>query len=286
VSVVVPARDEAPTLRRTVDGLLAALPSGGEIVVVDDGSTDGGAEFALDLAPDVRLVRSPGLGVAGARNYGASVAAGDALVFVDAHVDTPPDWCEPLLEQLSDPRVGAAAPAICSLRQPANKGFGLRWKGPDLAVEWLPCQGRSPYSVPLLPGACFAIRRETFRAVGGFDRGMVRWGSEDAELSLRLWLLGYRAVLVPTVEVAHLFRAQPPYPVSWIAPLHNMLRTALVHFGEPRTARVVEALKGYRDFSAALAQAVRGDAAVRRAELSGLRVRDDDWFFHGFEIPC
>ena len=178
--------------------------------------------------------------------------------------------------------MGAAAPAIADMDTPHLRGYGLHWTGPQLDVEWLKREGDQPYPVPLLPGGCLAMRRDTFEAVAGFDEGMIRVGSEDSEMSLRLWLLGYELRLAPGVEVAHLFRDEHPYPVAWGAVLHNELRIAFLHFAPQRIARVVEALHDYEGFAHGVALTVESDVAARRSELRSRRVRDDDWFFRRF----
>jgi GT2 family glycosyltransferase len=187
-------------------------------------------------------------------------------------------------EALLDPHVGAVAPTISVMGQEQNKGFGMRWNGPGLGVEWLPPQGNEPYPVALAPGCLLAMRREVFEATGGFDDGMIFWGMEDSELSLRLWLLGYELKLIPAVDVAHLFREKHPYTIGWSCVIHNMLRVAFCHFHQQRIERVVEALKRYRDFSNALSFFSKSDIWVRRESLERQRVRDDQWFFERFPM--
>jgi hypothetical protein len=92
--------------------------------------------------------------------------------------------------------------------------------------------------------------------------------------------------VVPQVTVAHLFREKHPYAVKWILYLHNMLRMAFVHFSSDRLARVIESVKGYQDFAAAVAMNVKNDVWKQRATLATSRVRSDDWFFSLFEIAC
>ncbi|HTX39063.1 MAG TPA: glycosyltransferase family 2 protein, partial [Bryobacteraceae bacterium] len=107
LSVVVISLNEGEALRRTVESLQAKLPEPWEIIVVDDGSTDGSAGFLGEGRPGVTLLRPPArLGVAGARNFGAAHATGDVLVFSDAHVLVRPGWAEALLEILARPEVG------------------------------------------------------------------------------------------------------------------------------------------------------------------------------------
>jgi GT2 family glycosyltransferase len=300
VSVVIPSLNEGDLLRRTVDALRASLPPDGEIIVVDDGSTDGSADFLSAPPERVTLVRPPRrLGSAGARNFGAAHAAGRLLVFSDAHVAPQRDWTRTLLAPLENPDVGAVMPAMRSLRDPEDygaeipvsaqtRGFGMRWSDAGLGVAWLGCKQPQPYPVPLLSAAFLAIRRNLFAAIGGFDPGIALWGSEDAELSLRLWTLGFECLVVPGVEVAHKFRSAHPYPVGWEAVIHNRLRLANIHFSPGRVERVTERLSGNDAFLAAWAKLAGGDADARGEALRSIRRYDDGWFFERFraDLPA
>jgi GT2 family glycosyltransferase len=282
ISVVVLTLNEGDLLRRTVDSLAATIAEGDEIIVVDDGSTDGSADFLRDAAGPVTLLSSRDLGVSKGRNLGASHARGDLLVFSDAHVETPPGWCDPLRRVLADPKVGAAATTLIDLVERDCRGYGLRLTGPDLGLEWLDSDRDDAYSVPLLTGAFFAMRHDTFDAVGGFDEGMVRWGSEDVELSIRLWLMGYDLRMIPQVEVAHLFREKGFYNVEWHWILHNRLRTAYLHFSDSRYERVLERLSTSKAFPDAYAMLRSSDAERYKAEMAPRKVRDPETYFATF----
>jgi GT2 family glycosyltransferase len=224
------------------------------------------------------------VGSACARNLGGRAATGDIVVFSDAHILAPEHWWEPLTEALDQTFVGAVSPVISVMGCEGNKGYGMRWKGPDFGIEWLTPQTERPHPVGLVPGAFLAMRSEVFRATGGFDEGMILWGMEDSELSLRFWLLGYELRVVPGVEVAHLFRRSHPYTVGWAYVIHNMLRLAYLHFKTERIERVIESLKRYRDFSRAMSLLSNSDVRKRR-EFLGVRCSyNDDWFFERFPM--
>jgi GT2 family glycosyltransferase len=164
-----------------------------------------------------------------------------------------------------------------------STGYGQKWRDASLGVEWLGRQSPQPHPVPLLCGCFLAMRREVFTATGGFDSGMILWGSEDAELSMRLWTLGYECWVVPGVDVEHYFRPRYPYEVTWEPVIHNRLRLAALHFGPERRHRVMERLKQYTEFRAASARLEAGDVATRASTQRRLRRYDDDWFFRKFK---
>jgi GT2 family glycosyltransferase len=283
ISVVVVARNEGQLVRDTVAQLCTTLPAPNEILLVDDGSDDGSTDGITEAHPRVQLIRVSGLGVARGRNLGAMRSTGRVIVFADGHLTIPPGWWEPVIAAVNDPRVGGAAPAISNAEHPLERGYGLRFTGFDLDVEWLPRLGEVPYAVPLMPWCFGAMRRDVFEATGGFDAGMIQWGSIDNEMSVRLWSRGYELRIVPDIEVAHVFRDVRPYSIEWTPVLHNTLRLAFVHFEAERIARVVGALGQHPDFPMAVARAVAGDVSARRREVIARRVRDSEWLFRDFE---
>src|ERR1051326_5307745 len=86
ISVVVISRNEGKELQRTVENFDDTLPAGGEIVVIDDGSTDGSADRVVARRGRIKLLRVAGYGVARARNLGAHRSRGDVIVYADAHL--------------------------------------------------------------------------------------------------------------------------------------------------------------------------------------------------------
>jgi glycosyltransferase involved in cell wall biosynthesis len=256
------------------------------VVVVDDDSSDGSPQrlkrrFSNDKR--VRLLRAPGLGVAGSRNFGASECHGDILVFIDGHCYTPPGWLARLTIPLADPRVGMIGPAFASLEHGnGDCGMGVQWIGPDLNYEWMAQQDEAPYPVPLIPGGCQAFRRPLFEAIGGYDGGMTRWGGEDMEICLRVWLMGYQVLVHPQVLIYHLFRKQFPYAVDNAGIIHNLLRVAVLHLSQDRLAKVISHYSQDPDFTNGLMMLLDSDVIERRRNLFGRRVKDDDWYFSKF----
>ena len=286
VSVILPAHNEGQNLVDTVGYVLQN--SGGvdlEVIIVDDGSDDGSAEAALAgcRSSRLRVARGAGLGVAGARNLGAAQARGQALVFLDAHCYVPPGWLAPLVSALDGADVGMAGPVFAGIHEITTRACGITWQDAHLENVWLP----SPAAVAEAPfhiGACQAVPAAVFREVGGYDAGMTRWGSEDIELCLRLWLLGYRVVAQPASLVFHLFRRRHPYAVDLSQALYNKLRLILCHFDADRLAHALRPLMAYPDFNRSLARAFLDDTLTHRACLFARRQRDMEWFCRRFSI--
>ena len=289
ISVILPATNESVLLERTVEQFVATLPAASEVIVVDNGSTDGCADFlAAGRWENVRLIRSTEpLGVSTARNLGLAEARGEVVVFSDAHMDVPERWWEPLVRTLNLPHVGVVAPGIGVMGEPdRDAACGQRIAETSLRVEWLPRKSAKPCPVPTLGGGFMAMRHETLERAGAFDEGMPEWGSEDLELCVRYWLLGYEVWVVPEVTVLHYFRKARPYGIQWHLLTHNVLRVALLHFSDQRLARVTSALRNRARFGAALAHAVESDVWQKRADFAARRVRDDDWLFEKFKDSC
>jgi glycosyltransferase involved in cell wall biosynthesis len=278
LAVVITALNEGPYLRRTVENCQATLPPGSEIVVVDDGSDDGSADF-LNAQSDVRLLRTEFAGVARARNLGARSTSADIVLFADAHLALPEGWWAPIVDALEDGAVGGVAPAIADMEHADSKGFGLRLRGPDMGITWLERQGTATYAVPMIPWCCSAMRRDTFLETGGFDEGMLRWGSIDNEMSVRLRMFGYQLMVASEVVVSHLFRDNRPYDMQWRWIAHNKLRLAMLHFSLERIELVVKALAAHQGVAAGIALLAESDIASRRRELAARRRYDDGWFF-------
>jgi glycosyltransferase involved in cell wall biosynthesis len=291
ISVILPAANESVMLKRTVEQFAATLPPNSEVIVVDNGSTDGSADFLADgcgCYENVHLIRTTELlGVAGARNRGLAQAQGEIVVFADAHLDLPERWWQPIVCTLNQPHVGVVGPGIGVMGKPELPvACGQRIAESKLRVQWLSRKGVEPYPVPTLGGGFMAMRHDTLKCAGTFDAGMPQWGSEDLELCVRYWLLGYEVWVVPAVTVLHYFRRSNPYKVGWGAVTHNLLRVALLHFNQTRIARVIAALKNDANFASALAYAVESDVWQKRAEFAARRVRDDDWYFEKFADCC
>jgi glycosyltransferase involved in cell wall biosynthesis len=281
-SIVIPTLNEGTMLAMTTNSILGQTRYPHyEIIVVDDGSTDGSTEFYERYPnPRIRLVRTGGQGVAKARNLGASLAAGEFLVFLDGHCRVSPNWLDGLADALAPAAVGIAGPCFTRLETPHPRGCGMFWADYSLDPNWFePVDGGGPYDVPLTTGACQAFRARNFLALGRYEDGFTRWGFEDVELCMRAWLLGYRVVVNPEAIVAHHFREARGYDVDDVEVTYNFLRMLHLHFSPPRIRRVLKALEGNPFVAPALDRVHQSDIFEIRSQLEACRVYDDEWFF-------
>jgi GT2 family glycosyltransferase len=284
--VVITSHNEGDYLARTVDSLLRNLPKGGEILVVDDASSDGSAERLPVTGRAVTVHRfARRIGACEGRNFGARRSRGEIIVFCDAHIEVPRDWAPPMIAALRRAQAGAAGPAIADMSNRESKGYGFRFIDAGLNTEWLGCQQTRTYAVPLLGAGFLAMRREVFEASGGFDPAMV-WGMEDLELSVRLWTLGFKCFLTPSVEVAHLDRSgfNPYYQLDWEEGLHNTLRLAFLHFGRKRLQRVLQFYAADPTFPASMSRLATGNMWEVRRRIHARRTFDDEWYFGNFNM--
>ena len=291
VSIIVPGQNEGENFADTIDSILSNTTYPDiEVIAVDDGSIDGsGRRVKKRFTGDSRVsfLEGENLGVAGARNFGAQAATGAILVFIDAHCYTPPGWLIPLIRLFNVPNVGLVGPAIANLRTGSteNVGLGQYWRDTTLALNWYPILSEQPYLLPFMPGGCHVVRRDIFEAIGRYDPGMIRWGSEDIELSIRMWLLGYQVVAQPQSLIYHHFRyTNERFTVLPEQAFHNLLRMATLHLSKERLEKVVSHYQQFPTFELIKEVLDKSDAHERRQQLLDLRVHDDTWLLERFNL--
>jgi glycosyltransferase involved in cell wall biosynthesis len=195
VSVVIPARNSASTIEGCLAALAEQTVAPGEVIVVDDGSTDDTPEIARRMGAEVLTQDHAGAGAA--RNRGAEAARGELLLFTDADCAPVRDWIERLVETLDGDGVVAARGVTTSEQpEPAARFAQLEYdeKYRQLARH---------ESVALVATYSAAYRRDAFWRFGGFDEGFVGATSEDQELSFRLADAGLKIAFVPGAAVRH-----------------------------------------------------------------------------------
>jgi len=218
VSFIIPLFNRLDLTRPCVESLRASLPAGlaHEIILVDDGSTDGTRDWLATLAspPFVVHLTEVNRGYAHANNAGARLARGRFLALINNDLVFRRGWLQPMLAAFTRFRdtgiVGnlqhrAATGAL------DHAGLVIDPKGRPEHLDhrrgWL-LLPRS-YSVrPAVTGACCVIERERFLALGGFDEGFVN-GGEDVDLCYRLRRAGLKVRVANRSRVLHHVSASP-----------------------------------------------------------------------------
>jgi len=220
-----------------------------EIILVDNGSTDGSVMFVRETSPRVRVLEAGrNLGFAGGNNLGARAATGEYLALINNDARADSHWLRALVETLeAEPDVACAASKILD-----REGRTIDFVGPamnlygralqvDEGLPAIPGTHDEPRELLAPCGGAMMIRRDVFWEVGGFDEDYVAY-FEDLDLGWRLWLYGYRVLFVPQAIVYHRqHQTGSGFPVEQRYALSeaNALRTVIKNYEEDHLRAVL-----------------------------------------------
>ena len=178
-TIVVTTKDRRDELRRMLKTAFAQTADGLEVLVIDDGSSDGTTDMVRGEFPQARVDRcEESLGLIEQRNRGARMARAPIVVSLDDDAILPsPATIEQTLADFDHPRIGAVAMPFVDVRTSTVH----RQEAPDRDGRWV----TSSYI-----GTAHAVRRDVFLAVGGY-RGELRQMAEEPDLCLRMLDGGY-----------------------------------------------------------------------------------------------
>jgi len=190
-SIVVPAHDEVRVIAKSLAAIGRLEGDGIEVIVVDDGSTDGTADVAR--AFPCRVIRQPQRGKAAALNAGIAVATGDVVVVLDADTVLAPDFLRLVAPHFADPAVGAVAGNV---KVGNRRSFLARLQALEYIVSLnLDRRAQAQLNVmSVVPGAAGAFRRRAVLGVGGYPTDTL---VEDADLTFTLLAAGWRIPYEP-----------------------------------------------------------------------------------------
>lgn len=190
-SVIIPAKNEESNIGLCLSTIRSVdYPQDRyEIILVDNGSIDGTTRIAESFG--VRVFTKPGITIAGLRNYGASMASGKILVFLDADCSVALNWFKEASRYLDIDEV------VC---------FGSPPVIPELATwvqsTWFKVRSRGSEvsDAPWLESMNMFIRKKAFIKIGGFDETLIT--CEDVDISYRLLTIG-RLISDPAIKAVH-----------------------------------------------------------------------------------
>jgi len=236
-SVVIVFHNEGRSvLLRTVHSVINRSPSQflEEVLLVDDFSDreelgEGLKNYIRIFRGMVRLIRNTEReGLIRSRSRGAKEAKGVVVVFLDAHCEVNKNWLPPLLAPIYRNYTTVTVPIIDGVDhetfeyKPVYQGnthfrgifeWGMLYKETELPEREAKKREHhsAPYPSPTHAGGLFAINRDYFLSLGGYDPGLLVWGGENFELSFKVWQCGGSILWVPCSRVGHVYRAFMPY---------------------------------------------------------------------------
>jgi O-antigen biosynthesis protein len=216
VSFIIPLYNRLDLTQPCLASLQATIPRGldHEILLVDDGSTDGTREWIQTLGTPFRvLLNERNLGYAATNNRGAAAATGDILALLNSDLVLTPRWLEPMLAILRrKPRAGIVGNVQfrATTGELDHIGFQIGLTGKPHHDEsyhrlWTPWASRR---TPAVTAACLLVPRDLFLQLRGFDEGF-RNGGEDVDLCFRARALGRTCHVALHSRILHHVSASP-----------------------------------------------------------------------------
>ncbi len=210
-TIVVPNWNGRDLLERFVPSWLAAIAPhpGSEVLVVDNGSTDGSAAWVRENYPQVRvLALEKNLGFGGGSNAGFAAAKTDIVVLLNSDMRVEPDFIAPLLEGFTDESVFAVSCQIfLGDRTKRREETGLTqgwWQDGGLRVSHKEDEAvTSAFPCFYGGGGSCAFDRRKFLSLGGFDEVLAPFYLEDTDIGFQGWKRGWKVLYEPRSVVHH-----------------------------------------------------------------------------------
>ncbi|MCB0571598.1 MAG: bifunctional riboflavin kinase/FAD synthetase [Phaeodactylibacter sp.] len=261
VAVVILNYNGRAYLQQFLPGVLASTYPNCEVIVADNGSTDGSLAFLAEHFPEVRHIDlRNNYGYAQGYNLALQQVDAPYYVLLNSDVEVPPDWIEPVIRMMEkDPAIGACQPKILAYDERGYFEYAGASGGWLDAMGYPFCRGRifavtekdegqydKKQEIFWATGAAFFVRSQLFQALDGFDADYFAH-SEEIDLCWRIKRSGYKVMVQPQSVVYHvgggtlsyhtprkvylnfrnslftLLKNETPLRLSWILPMRLLL---------------------------------------------------------------
>lgn len=217
-SIVIVSWNGLQHLKQFLPSVAATDYSDFEIIIADNHSTDGTAEWVRNAFPECRIVTfDSNYGYCGGNNRAVPYTSGEILIFLNNDAGVDPAWLTPLNEMfMNEPETAIVQPKILSHKSPNQFEYAGAAGGMIDRLGYTFCRGRlfdeveedrgqydDRATIFWASGAAFAIRKDLFRMLGGFDEEF-EFHMEEIDLCWRAWNRGYRTRFQHESIVYHL----------------------------------------------------------------------------------
>jgi GT2 family glycosyltransferase/tetratricopeptide (TPR) repeat protein/glycosyltransferase involved in cell wall biosynthesis len=211
VSIIILAHNQLKDTQQCLSSIEKNTPENHELILVDNGSSDGTTEFFRSYAAKHNHVRiilnKENLGFAAGNNQGLALARGENILLLNNDTVVTPGWLERMLAALDlHPECGAVGPVSNSVSGPqlvSTASYSSLEQLPKFSTLWCNSHAGQSTEAPRLVGFCLLMRRAVVERIGGLDPQFGNGNFEDDDLCIRAGLSGFKLRIVQDSFVHH-----------------------------------------------------------------------------------
>ncbi|TLS37476.1 glycosyltransferase family 2 protein [Pseudalkalibacillus caeni] len=208
ISIIILTRNGLGFTKECVTSIMANTNINYELIIIDNGSSDGTKEYLSELAFPVRTVfNDQNKGFSGGCNQGLSIASGDYFVLLNNDTIVTEDWLTRLVWWLdNDKEIGIVGPRSNSTRYKqlvSPVPYHSVDEMPMFAKKWTSANFKKGFQVNNLSGLCMAFKRELVMKIGGLDERFFPGNFEDTDYCIRTLIAGQKLWVANDVYIHH-----------------------------------------------------------------------------------
>ncbi len=216
VNIIIPHYNGVSFIDECLKSVFKTVYKPIEVIVIDNGSTDGSQAFIKKKYPQVKLIQSSkNLGYAGGCTYGFEKSTGEFIVFLNNDTTVDKQWLTYLVKAAKNKDVALCQPKVLSIRQPAHFEYAGAAGGYMDRWGYTFCRGRlfdvceqdkgqydQEVEIFWASGVCLFVKRSVLQEIGAFDPYFFMYYEEE-DLCWRAHLKNYKVFFVPKAKMYH-----------------------------------------------------------------------------------